>query len=320
MLVSLSMNYQNDGHTHQELIDNLTRHGLIKSSSVGEVMNKVDRKEFVGSTCSNPYVDKPQDIGCGATITSPYMHAIALEALHDSLQPGMKALDIGSGSGYLTVCMALLLGPQGKAIGLDHSQDLIRQSEVNVSKSHKDLLSQGTLIFKVGEGMEGLRSEGPYDCIHLGAAVEKVPKELIEQLKVGGRMLVPVVSADRSGEQDLMLIEKTGPQDFTSREIMKCVYSLMESSIPEIVPETDPLVEVNEAIAGFEKELVILGDQIKNWNQDFKKNNNDRKPSLRDYRQDPAMAQWLTQSKTINKMLEKHRYKKQDILAKRTQR
>jgi protein-L-isoaspartate(D-aspartate) O-methyltransferase len=69
-------------------------------------MLKVDRGFF---TRHNAYDDSPQGIGYGVTISAPHMHAYALEVLHDHLKEGCRALDIGSGSGYLTACMAIMV-------------------------------------------------------------------------------------------------------------------------------------------------------------------------------------------------------------------
>ena len=69
-------------------------------------MLRVDRGYF---SPTDPYMDSPQSIGYGVTISAPHMHAQALEVLHDHLKEGSKALDIGSGSGYLTACMAIMV-------------------------------------------------------------------------------------------------------------------------------------------------------------------------------------------------------------------
>lgn len=73
-------------------------------------MLAVDRSNYCKN---NPYLDSPQSIGYGVTISAPHMHAHALELLRDQLINGTRALDVGSGSGYLTACMASLMGPTG---------------------------------------------------------------------------------------------------------------------------------------------------------------------------------------------------------------
>lgn len=101
-----------------------------------------------GKYCrNNPYNDAPQGIGFGVTISAPHMHAHALELLKDHLQKGEKALDVGSGSGYLTVCMALMVGDTGQAIGIDHIPELVEFAENNVKNDKPELLTSGRVKF-----------------------------------------------------------------------------------------------------------------------------------------------------------------------------
>ena len=72
------------------------------------------------------------------------MHAYALHVLHEGLKPGGKALDVGSGSGYLTACMAYMMG-EGKVVGIDHIEELVNLSLDNISKSHSHLLEEGRI-------------------------------------------------------------------------------------------------------------------------------------------------------------------------------
>ncbi|CAH8568703.1 unnamed protein product [Schistosoma mattheei] len=104
------MAWKSSGSTHTELINNLFRNRVISSEIVKNTMLSVDRGYFARS---NSYEDRPSSIGYAATISAPHMHAYALEALRDHLKPGAHALDVGSGSGYLTACMALMVGPTG---------------------------------------------------------------------------------------------------------------------------------------------------------------------------------------------------------------
>lgn len=76
-----------------------------------------------------------------------FQHAYALELLRDRLTEGERALDVGSGSGYLTVCMALMVGESGRAIGIDHIQELIDYSKENVMKDKPELLTSERIKF-----------------------------------------------------------------------------------------------------------------------------------------------------------------------------
>lgn len=104
-------------------------------------MFKVDRAHYCPS--KYPYMDDPYSIGYGATISAPHMHALALEVLNDKLVDGAKVLDVGSGSGYLTVCMAHLVGPRGTVYGIDHIKQLVELSKENITKDCPELLTSG---------------------------------------------------------------------------------------------------------------------------------------------------------------------------------
>lgn len=104
-------------------------------------MLKVDRSYYCPSR--SPYQDSPYSIGYGATISAPHMHAYALEALKDKLVEGAQVLDVGSGSGYLTACMAHMVGPGGVVYGVDHIKELVSQSEENIRSDCPELLDSG---------------------------------------------------------------------------------------------------------------------------------------------------------------------------------
>ncbi|XP_038686430.1 protein-L-isoaspartate O-methyltransferase 1-like isoform X2 [Tripterygium wilfordii] len=125
--------------------------------------------------------------------------------LQDNLQSGMHALDVGSGTGYLTACFALMVGSQGRVVGVEHIPELVVESIKNIEKSAAaPLLKEGALSIHVGDGRQGWPECAPYDAIHVGAAAPEIPKPLIDQLKPGGRMLIPVGNIF----QDLKVVDK----------------------------------------------------------------------------------------------------------------
>ena len=168
----------------------------VKDSKVLKAMLKVDRHLFVPEE-QRPfaYEDYPLPIGYGQTISQPYIVAYMTEQLNlDKLD---KVLEIGTGSGYQAAVLAELADAVYTIEILD---ELCSSSEKLLNK-----LKYKNVSVKCGDGYQGWEEHAPYDAIIVTAAPPQIPRILVEQLKEGGRMIVPIGSFD----QELVLITKT---------------------------------------------------------------------------------------------------------------
>eukprot|EP01017_Pseudomicrothorax_dubius_P025051 TRINITY_DN2671_c0_g2_i2.p1 TRINITY_DN2671_c0_g2~~TRINITY_DN2671_c0_g2_i2.p1 ORF type:complete len:286 (+),score=59.89 TRINITY_DN2671_c0_g2_i2:96-953(+) len=116
---------------HLDLIENLYKKYTISSDFVYKVMRSVDRGDFAPN-CT--YTDRPSPIGFHVNTSAPHMHAAGLEMMKKHLKRADKALDIGSGCGFMTVCMAKMMPVKSTVIGIDHVQQLVNDSVANVRK------------------------------------------------------------------------------------------------------------------------------------------------------------------------------------------
>lgn len=186
----------------RDLCQELVEKKWICTQKVYDVMMKVDRGDFAPT---NPYENNPQCINYNVVISAPLLHAYCLEALSNHLVPGCTALDIGVGSGYLTAAMALMTGGNGKVIGIEHIKQLCDFGKMNISKHHSNLLESKKIELFIEDGRKGYKPFAPYNCIHVGAGAMEPPKELIEQLAPGGRLVIPLGHPD---DQYIYLIDK----------------------------------------------------------------------------------------------------------------
>lgn len=175
------MAWRCSGVSNGELIKNLVGASIIHTDRVIQTMLVTDRRFFTSS--DRPYDDSPQEIGFNATISAPHMHGYALEWLVSHLKPGMKSLDVGCGSGYLTACMGQLCG---NCYGIDHINQLVELARSNISSYNRDFLDSGKVTLQQTDGFNGLPEEAPFDAIHVGAAAPSIPVALVDQLKCGG--------------------------------------------------------------------------------------------------------------------------------------
>lgn len=175
------------GKSHEELVNNLVENRLIHHPLAIKAMRAVDRALFVNpSYKSYAYEDRPLPIGYDVTISAPHMHAMMLDEMAPYLGPGTTGIDIGSGSGYITACMAHMCDV---AYGIEHVEPLIPRS----IDSLKKCVPENKFIITKGDGRYGWAEHAPYNVIHVGAAAEpSVVDILLPQLKPEGILIIPV--------------------------------------------------------------------------------------------------------------------------------
>jgi len=193
--------FRNEFNTNNELVDYLYNKHIINNEKVVSIMKDINRKDFIGYT--NPLIDSPQPLKLNQTISAPHIHGKALETLIHSCIPGNRVLDIGCGSGYLIACFCKLLevnkNPSSKVVAIDIYSELVDLTINNMKKYNNYLPGHlgGTNPYNnveifCGNGWLGHRKHAKYDVIHVGAAPEHVPQQLLKQLNNNGIMIIPV--------------------------------------------------------------------------------------------------------------------------------
>jgi len=170
----------------------------IRDVRVLAAMRDVPRHEFLPeSFWQDAYEDHPLPIGEGQTISQPYIVAAMLE--HLALQSTDRVLEIGTGSGYVTALLSLL---SAKVYSVERHVQLATSAESTLQR-----LAYRNVKIRVGDGHQGWSEYAPFDAILVSAATSEMPPALFEQLREGGRMMVPV---GPPFSQELQLIRKVG--------------------------------------------------------------------------------------------------------------
>ena len=172
----------------------------IRDADVLRVMGAVPREKFVPKELqTSAYDDRPLPIGYGQTISQPYIVAFMTEQLQP--KKTQRVLEIGTGSGYQAAVLSDLVA---EVYTIEIVRPLAERAEAVLRE-----LGYKNVHVKAGDGYKGWPEHAPFDAIIVTAAPDHVPAPLVEQLKEGGRMVIPV---GKSGAQELYLLEKRGGQ------------------------------------------------------------------------------------------------------------
>jgi protein-L-isoaspartate(D-aspartate) O-methyltransferase len=194
-----------DAARESMLRDQIEARGVRDARVIG-ALRRVDRARFVPPD-QRPYAyeDHPLPIGHGQTISQPYVVAYMTEALE--LEGGEKVLEIGTGSGY----QAAILGELARDV---YTIEIVPELAESARQTLGEL-GYSNVHVRAGDGYRGWPEHAPFDAILLTAAPDHVPAPLVEQLAVGGRMILPLGQA----EQELVLLQK-GPQGIVERSLL----------------------------------------------------------------------------------------------------
>jgi protein-L-isoaspartate(D-aspartate) O-methyltransferase len=181
----------------------------VEDSATLAAMRSVPRHEFVPADQQRyAYADHPLPIGYGQTISQPYIVAFMTEILEP--RPGMKVLEVGTGSGY----QAAVLGATGcRVFTVEIFEALATSARTRLAR-----LGFDSVTVRHGDGHYGWSEAAPFDAVIVTAAAGFIPPALVEQLKPGGRMVIPVGSV--YGVQNLILVEKDSEGGVRTRNLL----------------------------------------------------------------------------------------------------
>lgn len=182
----------------------------VRDQRVIEAMLKVPRHKFVEEALqAKAYQDAPLPIGERQTISQPYMVAVMSESL--ALNGSEKVLEVGTGSGYQAAVLALLAD---RVFSLERIPTLARRARKALDECRFTKVN-----IRVADGTQGWQEMAPFDAIIVTAGAPEVPQHYLEQLVVGGRLVIPVGDLE---SQVLTRVTRTGADDFKEEKMLGC--------------------------------------------------------------------------------------------------
>ncbi len=169
----------------ERMVETLVERGRIERQSTIDALGAVPRHEFVPESRRDAaYADRPLPIGEGQTISAPHMVGIIADLLE--LEAGDDVLEIGTGCGYHAAVTAEIVGSEHV-----YSVEYVR-SLAGSARERLERLGYGDISIRVGDGAEGWAEHAPYDAAYLTCAAPELPEAVVEQLRVGGRLVAPI--------------------------------------------------------------------------------------------------------------------------------
>lgn len=200
----MSADYQQQ---REKMIERQIINRGINEREIIEAFRQVPRHEFVPKERkSQAYEDRPLPIGENQTISQPYIVAYMIEKITPAADD--RVLEVGSGCGYV---LALLAHLAGEVYGVERRKSLVKMSRENLNELGYNI------EVKHGDGSRGWKEKSPFAGIIVSAAAAGVPEELKQQLKVSGRMIIPV--GKKMFHQQLLLVKRTGEDKFVRQKL-----------------------------------------------------------------------------------------------------
>ncbi len=257
------------------MVDRQIRRRGIRDPHILDAFRTVPREAFLPEDLHEfAYDDGPLPIGEGQTISQPYIVAAMIEAAE--IGPGDRVLEVGAGSGYAAAVMSRIAA---QVFAVERHEVLARAACERV-----DALGYDNCTVRAGDGMKGLPDEAPFDAILVAARGIEVPSALRQQLKIGGRLIIPI---GEETVQMLTCITRTAEDDWTSHDIAPVRFvpllpgavpedgtraasnhaASREKTLPELIAESaEPLPAIDDPdfAAGFDRfadrRVVMLGE------------------------------------------------------------
>ena len=209
----------------ESLVESLKYSHTLVTPIIEQAFREIDRGWFCLET---PYYDAAIDIGCKMCISSPHMHIWYLELSKDLIGNAKKILDVGTGTGYLAAIFAYL-APDAEVYGLEYYDSLTHTAANTIQRNLPKEASRISFITTNGE--KGYLEGAPYDIITVGFMCEGIPQPLVDQLKPGGRLILPVAAEKRKSSYDerlssgdFMVIDKKEDGNVEMHRVLSCSF------------------------------------------------------------------------------------------------
>lgn len=192
------------------VVEQLIADKVIKNPLLVEAFRAINRQDFVRPEDTfEAEANAPLPIGFGQTISQPFTVAMMLEWLNP--EPGNRVLDIGFGSGWQSALLAHVVGrqPDGLIVAIERVPELKEFGECNIAKYN--FIKSGVVRCILGDGGFGYPEGAPYNRIIVAAAAAHIPQPLLNQLSVGGRLVIPIGD---DWSQNIIVVDKIGDKQY----------------------------------------------------------------------------------------------------------